>query len=300
MEEETNPFAASNMEEAHTFFLPFSVTAMVTALYEPDYRPILAPYIHVVADYVRVISEKYHYWNRSSGGDHFMASCHDWGAKVTNGAPNEIFKNVIRVLCNANSSESFNPKLDVSLPELSLVTRTLLVSTQSRETSPNRSILGFFAGGIHGNIRKFLLEQWKGKDSDLQVNEYLPKGTDYGALMVKSKYCLCPSGTEVASPRIVESIHAGCIPVILSDHFVLPFSDILDWSQFSIQVPVEKIPELKTILLAIPDEKYRKLQKRVKQVQWHFTLNRPAKRFDVTNMILHSVWLRRLNFHLPA
>ncbi|XP_026417100.1 probable glycosyltransferase At5g20260 isoform X1 [Papaver somniferum] len=295
MEEETNPFAASNMEEAHTFFLPFSVTNMVAVLYEPDAG--YAPYIRVVEDYVRVISEKYHYWNRSSGGDHFMVSCHDWAPIVTKQA---LFKNVIRVVCNANSSESFNPKWDVSLPEFNLVTRTLLISTQSRETSPNRSILGFFAGGAHGNIRKILIEQWKDKDSELQVNEYLPKGTDYGALMVKSKFCLCPSGSEVASPRIVEAIHAGCIPVIISDHYVLPFSDILDWSQFSIQVPVDKIPELKTILLGVPNEKYRKLQKRVKQVQLHFTLNRPAKRFDVTHMILHSVWLRRLNFHLPA
>ncbi|KAI3964063.1 hypothetical protein MKW92_014306 [Papaver armeniacum] len=300
MEEDTNPFAASNMEEAHTFFLPFSVTNMVSALYVPGSRVGLAPYIHVVADYVRVISEKYDYWNRSSGGDHFMVSCHDWAAKVTNQAPDELFKNVIRAVCNANSSESFNPKLDVSLPELSLVTRTLLISTQSRKTSPNRPILGFFAGGAHGNIRKILIEQWKDKDRELQVNEYLPKGTDYGALMVRSRFCLCPSGYEVASPRIVEAIHASCVPVIISDHYVLPFSDILDWSQFSIQVPVDKIPELKTILLAVPDKRYRQLQKRVKQVQRHFTLNRPAKRFDVTHMILHSVWLRRLNFHLPA
>ncbi|KAI3869935.1 hypothetical protein MKW98_002824 [Papaver atlanticum] len=300
MEEDTNPFAASNMDEAHIFFLPFSVTNMVSALYVPGSRVGLAPYIHVVADYVRVISEKYQYWNRSSGGDHFMVSCHDWAAKVTNQAPDELFRNVIRAVCNANSSESFNPKLDVSLPELSLVTRTLLISTQSRKTSPNRPILGFFAGGAHGNIRKILIEQWKDKDSELQVNEYLPKGTDYGALMVRSRFCLCPSGYEVASPRIVEAIHASCVPVIISDHYVLPFSDILDWSQFSIQVPVDKIPELKAILLAIPNKRYRQLQKRVKQVQRHFTLNRPAKRFDVTHMILHSVWLRRLNFHLPA
>ncbi|KAI3864144.1 hypothetical protein MKW98_031736 [Papaver atlanticum] len=292
MENEKNPFAA------HAFFLPFSVTNMVRALYTPTTH--FDPYIHVVADYVPVISEKYQYWNRSSGGDHFMVSCHDFAPYVTSHAPNKLFKNVIKVLCNANSSETFQPKRDVSLPEIYLLPRTLGTATQFRKTGLNRSILGFFAGGAHGTIREKLMEHWKDKDNELQVHEYLPKGQDYGELMAQSKFCLCPSGYEVASPRVVEAIHASCVPVILSDHYVLPFSDVLDWSQFSVQIPIEQIPELKTILLSISDDKYLQLQKRVAQVQRHFTINRPAQRFDVFHMILHSVWLRRLNFHLPA
>ncbi|XP_026449381.1 probable glycosyltransferase At5g20260 isoform X2 [Papaver somniferum] len=299
MDSEKNSFAAQSMDEAHAFFLPFSVTNMVSALYKPP-SGTRVPYINVVTDYVGVVSKKYQYWNRSTGGDHFMASCHDWAAAVTSETPDNLFKNVIRVLCNANSSETFQPKRDVSLPEISLVTRTLVTSTQSRGSGSNHSILGFFAGGAHGPIRKMLIEHWKDKDDALQVHEYLPKGTDYGELMAKTKFCLCPSGYEVASPRVVEAIHASCVPVIISDHYVLPFSDVLDWSQFSVQIPMEKIPELKSILLGISDEKYLKLQKRVRQVQRHFTINRPAKKFDVIHMILHSVWLRRLNFRLPA
>ncbi|XP_026459359.1 probable glycosyltransferase At5g20260 [Papaver somniferum] len=298
MENEINPFAARHIDEAQAFFLPFSVTNMVRALYTPTTH--FDPYIHVVADYVRVIPEKYQHWNKSSGGDHFMVSCHDFAPYVTSHAPNELFKNVIRVLCNANSSETFQSKRDVSLPEIYLLPRTLGTATQFRRTGLNRSILGFFAGGAHGAIREKLMEHWKDKDNELQVHEYLPKGQDYGELMAQSKFCLCPSGYEVASPGVVEAIHASCIPVILSDHYVLPFSDVLDWSQFSVQIPIEQIPELKTILLSISDDKYLELQKRVTQVQRHFTINRPAQRFDVFHMILHSVWLRRLNFHLPA
>ncbi|KAI3962335.1 hypothetical protein MKX01_005337 [Papaver californicum] len=298
MENEKNPFAARRIDEAHAFFLPFSVTNMVRALYTPTVH--FDPYIHVVADYVRVISEKYQHWNRSSGGDHFMVSCHDFAPYVTSNAPNKLFKNVIRVLCNANSSETFQPKRDVSLPEIYLLPRTLGTATQFRKIGLNRSILGFFAGGAHGAIREMLMEHWKDKDNELQVHEYLPKGQDYGELMAQSKFCLCPSGYEVASPRVVEAIHASCVPVVLSDHYVLPFSDVLDWSQFSVQIRIDQIPELKTILLSISDDKYLKLQKRVTQVQRHFTINRPAQRFDVFHMILHSVWLRRLNFHHPA
>ncbi|XP_026453402.1 probable glycosyltransferase At5g20260 [Papaver somniferum] len=299
MERDNNRFASGNMDEAHAFFLPFSVANMVRSLYEPP-SGIRVPYIHVVADYVRVVSEKYHYWNRSSGGDHFMVSCHDWAPAITREAPNEIFKNVIRVLCNANSTEGFQPKRDVSLPEIYLVARTLATATQFRKNGENHPILGFFAGGGHGAIRKMLIEHWKVKDDAVQVHEYLPKGQDYGELMAQSKFCLCPSGYEVASPRVVEAIHAGCVPVIISDHYVLPFGDVLDWSEFSVQIPVEKIPEMKTMLSSISDEKYHRLQKNVRLVKKHFIINRPARRFDVFHMTLHSIWLRRLNFHLPA
>ncbi|KAL5724894.1 hypothetical protein ACHQM5_008102 [Ranunculus cassubicifolius] len=106
-------------------------------------------------------------------------------------------------------------------------------------------------------------------------------------MMKKSKYCICPSGWEVASPRIVEAIYAECVPVLISQHYILPF----------IQVSVEEIPDLKKILMGIPEDKYLRLQER-KQVQRHFVVNDPPKRYDVFHMIIHSIWLRRRNLNV--
>lgn len=116
--------------------------------------------------------------------------------------------------------------------------------------------------------------------------------------MLTSKFCLCPSGHEVASPRIVEAIYAECVPVILSKNYVLPFSDVLRWEAFSLEIPVSDIPRLKEILSEVPEDKYVKLKEGLRQVRKHFVLNSPATRFDVFHMVLHSVWLRRINLRV--
>ncbi|KAK7311231.1 hypothetical protein RJT34_09237 [Clitoria ternatea] len=297
MEHSAGRFRTNNPNVAHVFFLPFSVTWMVKYFYIPDSHN-LTPLKKYVSDYIRVISTRHPFWNRTRGADHFMLSCHDWSPYASQGNP-FLYNTSIRVLCNANTSEGFKPRKDVSLPEIYLYGGEVspkLLSPPSNNTP--RYYLAFFAGGEHGSIRSNLIHHWKNHDNEIRVYEYLPKELDYYSLMLNSKFCLCPSGHEVASPRIVEAIYAECVPVILSEYYVLPFSDVLQWEAFSVQVDVSDIPRLKEILSAIPEEKYQKLKEGVRAVRRHFTLNQPTKRYDVFHMILHSVWLRRLNIEL--
>ncbi|KAF9592748.1 hypothetical protein IFM89_017318, partial [Coptis chinensis] len=297
MELRNTRFTTKDARRAHVHFMPFSVSMMVQFMYQPNSMD-KSSLLQFVSDYVRVISTKYPFWNRTQGADHFMLSCHDWGPEASAGNT-LLYNNSIRVLCNANTSEGFNPRKDVTLPEIYLYDGNMspdLISIPSDDVP--RPHLGFFAGGLHGPIRPILFQHWKNRDPDLRVYEYLPKDMNYYSIMLKSKFCLCPSGYEVASPRIVEAIYAECVPVVISEHYVLPFSDVLKWETFSVQVKVSDIPNLKQILKAIPEEEYMMLKDGGKAVKRHFVLNQPPKRFDVFHMILHSIWLRRLNIQI--
>ncbi|GLT25785.1 hypothetical protein SLA2020_008940 [Shorea laevis] len=288
-------FQTKDPEKAHVFYLPFSVARMVQFVYVRDSHDF-GPIKRTVIDYVELIARKYPYWNRSLGADHFMLSCHDWGPEASFSLP-YLHKNSIRALCNANTSEKFNPIKDVSMPEINLQTGKLkgLVGGPSPSRRP---ILAFFAGGVHGPIRPVLLEHWENKDEDIRVHKYLPKGVSYYDMMRKSKYCICPSGYEVASPRIVEALYNGCVPVLISVSYVPPFSDVLNWKSFAVVLSVDDIPNLKNILTGISTRQYIRMQRRVLQVRRHFVFNSPPKRFDVFHMILHSIWLRRLNVEI--
>ncbi|XP_059305959.1 probable glycosyltransferase At5g03795 isoform X2 [Lycium ferocissimum] len=293
---ETTKFRTRDPKKAQVFFLPISVTAIVHFIYDRNSKEHWNPMKQTLTDYINLVSGKYPYWNRSLGADHFMLACHDWGPELSKAVP-DLYKNSIRALCNANTSEGFKPSRDVSFPEILLPGGTMdgLIGGPSPS---RRSILAFFAGGLHGPIRPILLEHWENKDEDIQVHRYLPKGVSYYGMLRNSKFCLCPSGYEVASPRMVEALYTGCVPVLLKDHYVPPFSDVLNWKSFSVEVPVEQIPNLKKILSGISTRQYIRLQRRGKQVRRHFEVNMTPKRYDVFHMILHSVWLRRLNMRL--
>ncbi|XP_049933085.1 probable glycosyltransferase At3g07620 isoform X3 [Nymphaea colorata] len=290
-------FVVKDPRKAHMFYLPYSSSMMRELLYVPNSHRVI-PLAVFLKDYVDLLSRKYRFWNRTGGADHFIVACHNWGPFATK-LHRELRKHAIKAICNADVSQGFF-KLgkDVSLPQTNIRSGRNPLRDVGGNPASQRPTLAFFAGRMHGYLRPILLNHWEKKDTDMKIYGAMPRGVasklSYIEHMKSSKYCICPRGYEVNSPRILEAIYYECVPVIISDNFVPPFFEVLNWDAFSVIIPEKDIPKLKEILLSIPEKKYLMLQTGVKRVQKHFLWHLKPVKYDIFHMILHSIWFNRL------
>ncbi|KMT03158.1 hypothetical protein BVRB_8g197120 [Beta vulgaris subsp. vulgaris] len=286
-------FVVKNPKKAHLFYMPFSSRMLEYALYVPNSHS-RANLRQFVKDYTEAIAAKYPFWNRTGGKDHFVVACHDWAPYETR----HHMENSIKALCNADATIGFKIGRDVSLPETFVRYARNPLRDIGGKLPSKRNILAFYAGNNHGYLRPTLLNHWKDKDPDMRIYGLLPvnvsRRMNYLQHMKSSKYCICPKGHEVNSPRIVEAIFYECVPVIISDNFVPPFFELLNWEAFSVIVSEKDIPKLKEILVSIPMEKYIKMQLAVRKVQRHFLWHARPVKYDLFHMTLHSIWYSRV------
>ncbi|KAH6792332.1 Exostosin family protein [Perilla frutescens var. hirtella] len=285
--EASSQFVTSNPGEAHIFYLPFSSQLLVEYVYVKDSHSF-DDINNFLKNYVESIKIRHPFWNRTDGADHFLVGCHDWAPYETK----HLMANCIRALCNSDVKEGFQFGKDVSLPETHIQSPQNPMKLTGGKSAYKRSILAFFAGKMHGKVRPLLLQHWENKDPDMKISGPIRKA--YVWHMQNSKYCICAKGYEVNSPRVVEAILYGCVPVIISDNFVPPFFDVLNWETFAVFVLEKDIPNLKNILVSISDRRYVVMKHRVEQVRQHFVWHTTPARYDIFHMILHSVWYNRV------
>lgn len=277
-------FRTSDPDQADLFFIPISCHKMRGKGTSYENMTI------IVQNYVEGLISKYPYWNRTLGADHFFVTCHDVGVRATEGLPLFV-KNSIRVVCSPSYDVGFIPHKDVALPQ---VLQPFALPAGGNDVE-NRTVLGFWAGHRNSKIRVILARVWE-NDTELYVlNNRINRATgnlEYQKRFYITKYCICPGGSQVNSARITDSIHYGCIPVILSNYYDLPFNDILDWRKFSVVLKESDVYQLKQILKDIPDEQFLAFHSNLVTVQKHFQWNSPPIKYDAFHMVMYDLWLR--------
>ncbi|KAJ6907701.1 hypothetical protein NC651_018204 [Populus alba x Populus x berolinensis] len=228
----------------------------------------------IVENYVESLIAKYPYWNRTLGADHFFVTCHDVGVRATEGVP-FLIKNAIRVVCSPSYDAGFIPHKDVALPQVlqpfalpaggkRCREQDLALCSLMNTSMLYRTTLGFWAGHRNSRIRVILARVWE-NDTELDIsNNRINRATGhlvYQKRFYGTKFCICPGGSQVNSARIADSIHYGCVPVILSNYYDLPFNEILDWNKFSVILKEQAVYQLKQILKDIPDNQFVSLHK---------------------------------------
>ncbi|CAL5193112.1 unnamed protein product [Lathyrus oleraceus] len=277
-------FITKDPTEADLFFMPFSIASL-----RHDGRVGVGGIKDFIRDYVRNINQKYPYWNRTGGADHFYVACHSIGRTAMDKAVDVKF-NAIQVVCSSSYFLSgYITHKDACLPQIWPRNDN---NNPSNLVSSIRKKLAFFAGAVNSPLRRIVVETWK-NDSEIFVHHGRLK-TPYADELLGSKFCLHVKGYEVNTARIGDSLYYGCVPVIVADYYDLPFVDVLNWKSFSVVVTTLDVPFLKKILKGmVSSGEYLMLHRNALKVREHFQWHSPPLDFDVFYMVMYELWLRR-------
>ncbi|KAL0308250.1 UNVERIFIED_CONTAM: putative glycosyltransferase [Sesamum radiatum] len=283
-------FITKDPSTADLFFLPFSIARL-----RHDPRVGTNGIQNFIRDYIFNISHDYPYWNRSGGADHFYVACHSIGRSAMDKVV-EVKLNAIQIVCSSSYYlSSYVAHKDASLPQIwprqgdppNLAQESY---PQAYPNDPMKLILlcgPLLPGTVVSALEKIAIsfgeynEQLSGQNWPFFWNNKLTSARK------------ASSGFEVNTARIGDALYYGCVPVIIANHYDLPFQDILNWNSFSIVVATLDIPLLKRILQGISVAEHLILQNNVLKVRKHFQWHLSPVDYDAFYLVMYELWLRR-------
>ena len=183
---------------------------------------------------------------------------------------------------------SMGGAFDTSIPKTSQLISLPLIydldDTITQQPTDKKYIASYIGRPTH-KIRVELERKLKSESSyfiqnleSMNSNISLENQMLFNKTMSKSYFSLCPRGYGPTSFRLYESIAAGVVPVYISDSHFLPFTDIVNWKDFSLILKPRKINKLKKILQSsIEEGDYKNLSKNLQKIKHYFNFSYLSK-----------------------
>lgn len=247
--------------EADFFFVPVYVSCNFSTV---NGFPAIGHARSLISSAVEFVSLEFPFWNRSFGSDHVFVASHDFGSCFHTLEDVAMADGVPEILKNSIILQTFGVKYDHPCQRSEHVVIPPYVSPESvrktlamSDVNGRRDIFAFFRGkmevhpkNVSGRfyskkVRTVILQKY-GNDRRFHLRRHRFDG--YQSEILRSTFCLCPLGWAPWSPRIVESVVLGCVPVIIADGIDLPFSSAVPWSEISVTVPEKDVGKLGAIL----------------------------------------------------
>ncbi|CAN4120385.1 unnamed protein product [Withania somnifera] len=259
--------------EADFFFVPVYVSCNFSKV---NGFPAIGHARNLISSAVGLISSEFPFWNRSSGLDHIFVASHDFGSCFHTLEDVAMADGIPEFLKNSIILQTFGVQYDHPCQRAEHIVIPPYVSPESvrktlaaSDVNGKRDIFAFFRGkmevhpkNVSGRfyskkVRTTILQKY-GNDRRFYLKHH--RFTGYQLEILRSTFCLCPLGWAPWSPRLVESVVLGCVPVIIADGIDLPFSTVVPWSKISITVGEKDVAKLGTILEEVAERNLTTLQ----------------------------------------
>lgn len=82
----------------------------------------------------------------------------------------------------------------------------------------------------------------------------------YPAILTEGKFCLVIRAARLGQMVLSDALSAGCIPVVVADEYVLPFSEVLDWKRASVRIREDELLDVVGILKGISEDRVSEMR----------------------------------------
>ncbi|KAH7561113.1 hypothetical protein ACOSP7_016308 [Xanthoceras sorbifolium] len=290
--------------EADFFFVPVYVSCNFSTV---NGFPAIGHARSLISSAINLISSEYPFWNRSRGSDHVFVASHDYGAcfhamenrAVADGIPDFLKKSIILQTFGVKYNHPCQDVENVVIPPY-ISPESVRKTLEKSPVTGKRDIWVFFRGkmemhpkNVSGRFysKKVRTDIWRRYNGDRRFYLQRHRFAGYQSEIVRSVFCLCPLGWAPWSPRLVESVALGCVPVIIADGIRLPFSNAVNWPDISLTVAEKDVSKLGMILEHVAATNLTSVQRNLwdPSVRRALLFNDQAQQGDATWHVLSAL-----------